>query len=316
MKLYSKWSILGILLILFVGVGTYKLTDRAEATEPNFPGIVVWGDSLTKGAGGKGTNYPGVLQKLLQEQGVNVPVVNMGVSGEDTNTIIGRAGGVPFALANDVTIPATSIPVKISLQSENGHKVIPFRRGDRGINPVTLNGVEGKILWNKEKDVYSFQRSQNGRATTVSSGSTIVTNATHQYEGFVPVVFIGQNGGYDTAEELVSHVNSIIHMEKYDEKFLVLGLTSGTQESRAELEKVMKETYGIQYINLREYLTSVDLGVVGVKKTQADRDALAVGSVPPSLLVDYVHFNQIGYELIGEAVFERMVELGWVGEGK
>ncbi|QPC47592.1 hypothetical protein [Mangrovibacillus cuniculi] len=312
MKLYSKWSILGILFILLIGVGTYKITDRAEATKPNFPGIVVWGDSLTKGAGGKGTNYPGVLQRLLQEQGVNVPVVNMGVSGEDTNTIIGRAGGVPFSLVNNTTIPSTSIPVNITLQSENGHEVIPFRRGDRGINPVTINGIEGKISWDKEKDAYSFQRSQTGRTTTIADGSTIVTNATNQYEGFVPVVFIGQNGGYETPEELVSHVDSIIHMEKYDEKFLVLGLTSGTKESRAELEKVMEETYGIQYINLREYLSNVNLGRVNIKATKADKDAIASGSVPPSLLVDYVHFNQVGYELIGEAVFERMMELGWV----
>lgn len=76
--------------------------------------IVCWGDSLTashtNGTGYKGMvkgwikgddSYPGVLQDLL---GDDYDVVNCGVGGENTLTIMARQGAYPMLLAHDVVL--------------------------------------------------------------------------------------------------------------------------------------------------------------------------------------------------------------------
>ena len=76
--------------------------------------IVCWCDSLTashtNGTGYKGMvkgwikgddSYPGVLQDLL---GDGYDVVNSGVGGENTLTIMARQGAYPMLLAHDVVL--------------------------------------------------------------------------------------------------------------------------------------------------------------------------------------------------------------------
>lgn len=74
--------------------------------------IVCWGDSLTAphretlkqkihGIFVEDHDYPSVLQKIL---GDDYEVINCGVGGENTLTIMGRQGAYPFILAHDVTI--------------------------------------------------------------------------------------------------------------------------------------------------------------------------------------------------------------------
>ena len=78
--------------------------------------VVCWGDSLTAShtnVGGNGIkqflketfmgddSYPGVLQNLL---GDGYDVVNCGVGGESTLTIMARQGAYPMLLAHDVVL--------------------------------------------------------------------------------------------------------------------------------------------------------------------------------------------------------------------
>ena len=64
----------------------------------NVKGYACIGDSLTGGFGGGDVSYPDVLEELLEEEARErgadkaPEVVNLGVNGEDTITILGRAG--------------------------------------------------------------------------------------------------------------------------------------------------------------------------------------------------------------------------------
>ena len=87
---------------------------NSEKINEVLPGIVCWGDSLTSGPGRNAMSYPTALQNYIddsisvmcpeaKELGISIPVVNMGVGGEDTNTILGRNGAVPFITSSAFT---------------------------------------------------------------------------------------------------------------------------------------------------------------------------------------------------------------------
>lgn len=72
--------------------------EAAEQAEENhraevlarLPGLVCWGDELTAGG------YPEKLLQKMEADGYYLPVVNMGVGGEDTVAIMARAGALPL----------------------------------------------------------------------------------------------------------------------------------------------------------------------------------------------------------------------------
>jgi lysophospholipase L1-like esterase len=295
-----------------------KISLIEQSINAEFPGIIVWGDSITAGVGGEGTTYPNVLQKLINANVYNIPVINMGVGDENTNTIMGRAGTVPFVV-NSFTIPPDTSKVKITIKSSNGSDVSLLRQEDVGVNPVTIYGVSGIISIQQVSDkiqefTYYFNRTEPGPPVNVEDGTIMTTAATNSvdYQNYIPIVFMGQNGGWsEKPEELISQIKSIVNMDKWNDKYLVLGLTSGTAESRANLELAMNAEFGGRYINLREIIAKSGLEQLGIDATEADLNAMNAGSIPPSLLSDEVHFNSSGYTFIAQAIYDRMIELGY-----
>jgi lysophospholipase L1-like esterase len=316
------------------------------------PGIVCWGDSLTAGAGGNGTTYPNVLKSLIKEnlvdqfdpeaivksQGLGyilgvrqyildtVDVVNMGVGGENTNTILGRDGAIPFVVKDDFTIPSEVESVEINFISENGKDVAPLRQGSRGMDSVSIAGIEGVISieqesYTSEKYTYYFTRRTAGASVDVTAGTEIITSASTQCLDYIPIIFIGQNGGYDDINDLIAQQRAIISHQKMSElnqgKFIIVGLHTGTEDSRRELEAAMQAEYGDQYINLRDYMATSGLKDAGIEPTEEDKEMMADGMTPASLMnSDKLHFNEAGYKLIGNLIYERMDELGYFDQIK
>jgi hypothetical protein len=256
---------------------------------------------LTAGAGGNGTTYPNVLMSLIKEnlvdqfdpeqiaksQGLSyiagvrrysldaIDVVNMGVGGETTNTILGRNGAIPFVLENDFTIPSDTTAVEIHFTSENGKRVAPLRQGASGMDSVCIAGIKGVLSIQQESSTsenytYYFTRSIAGESITVKAGTEIITSGSTQYLNYIPVIFIGQNGGYDDINELIAQQRAIIDHQEMSEsnqgKFIIVGLHTGTAESRSKLETAMQAEYGAQYINLREYMSTSGLQDAELKR--------------------------------------------------
>ena len=192
------------------------------------PGVVCWGDSITAGSSGN-VSYPYVLQKYIDayicdiydfrssvenaedyarlkwdDYKVSIPVVNMGGGQEDTNTVLGRSGVVPYVTAADLLIPAGTEPVEITLASQNGRSVAPLTGGSVGVNNVTINGIEGVLSLSSETNYgytssrYYFTRVEAGSEAYVPAGTIITTAATDMYKDYIHVVCIGTFGGYET----------------------------------------------------------------------------------------------------------------------
>lgn len=309
-----------------------------------FPGIVCWGDSLTAGAGGNGVTYPKVLSSLIQKQvcdpydlksysgskhshlidsadyTLEIPVINMGVGGETSITIAGRNGAIPYILSEALTIPSGTTPVEIHFTSKGGEYVAPLRQGQSGVNSVTIGGIEGTLsiiqnTWESKEYSYTFTRMAAGEIKTVPAGTEIITAASSQYLDYITVIFIGQNGGYRDFDDLILQQRAIIdHQTSNNDRFIIVGLHTGTKESRAALEEAMKKEYGGKYINLREYMSTHAMDDAGLEPTEEDILLMEKGATPASLLCDEVHFTPAGYALIGELIYKTMDSLGYFDE--
>ncbi len=277
--------------------------------------VVCWGDSLTWGAGGGATNYPSVLEGLLQKN-VNeeIYVANAGVGGESSATICARAGVYdPLALAADAVLPAGGGRTKVVLN----YPVL--RQGGREeLDPCTLGGIEGKLTieqrsYTAEEYTHYFEPSVKLQEDVpLTAGTELVTRHATAFDGCFPVVFIGQNGGWEDSGELIAQQRALIGAESLAAgRYLVLGLTSGSAASRAELEGAMEEAFGERYVNLRAYLSGKGLADAGITPTEEDEAQMAEGVVPESLRSDGVHLNADGYRLIGNIVYDTMRRLGF-----
>lgn len=333
-----------------VGEVEREIDIRHEELKNNInkyiPGIVCWGDSLTFGSGGNGVSYPETLSDLITKNildkyspigseysgiispfkyKLTIPVVNMGVGGENTATILGRNGAEPFVIDKDFTIPKGRNSVPISFSNKKGKEIAPLRYGDAGIETVKIDGIEGSISLRESgegdnlKLSYSFSRSQEGKSKDISAGTEIITDGSENYRDYITVILMGYFGGYDSTSQLISQINSIIDRQTdHKDRYIVLGIPDPNTVGIEQIEDAMRSEYGDKFINLRKYLCTDALSDAGLKPTEDDERLLSMGQVPISLRVreDNVHLNAYGYELVGKKVYERMDELGYFDELK
>ena len=281
------------------------------------PGITGSGDSLSAGAGGAGTSWCSALQSTLAHA-YSKPgtVTNLGVGGETSSTIAGRTGlGVPWvATVAGGSIPATG-GVAITLQSEDGSAVAPLLQGSAGVNPVIIAGVEGTLT--KPAADYIFTRSASGAAVAVEEPAVVSTAAQRMRQGDIFVMWWGQNDGTTDATNIIARQKATIaRLQSFQKRYLVLGLSTGSDSSRAAMDAQFLEAHGIRFLNIRKYLSSTAaLAAEGITPTAADTADIAAGRTPTSFQtnppVDTVHLNAAGYRRVGRAVYEKIKALGW-----
>lgn len=316
------------------------------------PGIVCWGDNTTAATSGS-MNYPYVLQTYINtylcdiydfsstienaaelprfnwdEYTVKIPVVNLGAGKESSYTVMGRAGAVPYVTSKDLVIPSASLPVPISFVSESGRTVTPLTGGDAGINPVTINGVEGTLTINSEDYNYNgtlryyFTRSTPGEEVTVPAGSVIKTAATDLYKDYIHVIFIGVYGEYTGADDLVQQVRTFLARQTQNpERFIVLGpyinnVYSFSTYQLDAIDTAMMQAFGSRYISVRKYLVGDGYADADISPTGEDVYYINQNVVPPSFKVasHSEELNSRAHRLLGKLVFSRMQSLGYFDE--
>lgn len=134
-----------------------------------------------------------------------------------------------------------------------------------------------------------------------------------EYATYFPIVFIGTDSGWD------GNILSLIEQQKRyigdRERYIVIGIPTGTGAERASLEAAMAAEYGDRYINIREYMSTEGLYSLELEIRPEDSIAMERGSVPPSLMSsDMLHLNDNGYKLVAFLTFDRMTTLGYFDE--
>lgn len=260
-------------------------------------GMIFWGDSLTAGAGGSGTTYCQVCANLLGKT-----YLNCGVGGETEQTIAARQGG------NNLIIQPGSVNGNYSfaqMLDENGKQVLPLRQGTGGgtVNPVIINGQECALSLSDETYTISgYTGSLSFAVPARFSG--------YDDSGEITVIWAGTNGlGTNTVEERISYIRSML--SKVGKKYVVLGISMGTEEQRAADDAAMALEFGNHFFPTRKMLVNYGLDVVGITPTATDESDIAAGRVPDSLRSDEVHLNADGYTALGTMLAGFIVGLGY-----
>ena len=289
--------------------------------------ITCWGDSLTARGG-----WTTTLQNLC-----GMPVYNGGTGGEPCRTILARQGG-DVMVVNDLQIPAQKTPVVLANRSTDkgimtwfgNHSTPLLQGGTEHVNPCLLGTVEGTLAWtgasfSDQNGTWTFTRSTAGDAVTIDRPTALRTNFDRSRNApYLMILFMGQNGGYTSNEELVwQHQRMVEHAQA--EHVLVLGFSTGSASSRSAYEKAMQQAFGRYFLSLRQYLahpiydgqgteagnivSCYGLADAGLTPTAQDLEAIGTGTVPPQCTLDGIHYTTATQTVIGKLIYNYCREL-------
>lgn len=325
---------------------TLTACDDKKARE-----IVCWGDSLTAPHNGpgirgklkrivKGKAYPDYLQEMA---GGDYKIINAGVGGENTLTIMARQGAWPMRLAHDVTIYKSDKAeydnfigngdITGFVSSYNGKRVTPLLQlgyeedSPAQMNPCRIGGryftVSSESKFWLENDSYRFEYNyfispleEADSSYTLKAGSTVTTYAMEKLRGkYANVFFMGQNGGFEDAADLTRQLKAMIRYSRSD-RFVVISFHKPNKVIKTiarmkEMEDSLHAAFGCHYINLRDSLVRNGLQRAGLTPTSEDKDSITQGQVPPQLLTDGTHFTAEGYKEIARLVYCKFRQLGY-----
>ena len=290
-----------IKFMLFTDNTLYDLWNTINTIEYTTD-LCFWGDSLTAGAGGSGTNYPSVC---ASELGIT-SFKNCGVGGENANTIACRQGGDSLILK-----PGNVSDYSLSeLTDIYGTLCNPLRQGSgsNSVNPIYINGVKCTLSISQKNT-----NDTNAKYTITGYNDKLLAETPVKFTGCdikskITVIFVGQNGP-DLAERL-SIIDSMI--SKINDKYIIMGLSSGSSASRADEEAQMLNNYGVHYFNTRHMLSKYGMNIMNLTPTSSDTIEMNNGEVPSSLRADSVHLNANGYTALGKMLAEKIRACGYV----
>lgn len=280
------------------------------------PGIVCIGSDLMASSGTVKTVFPSALQNKLTNENYKIPVTNLAVSGENTLTVLGRIGVVPFVIKDTVTIPAESDLIEINLKSKGNGPVWPLAvsADNANFNPVTINGLKGMIGGDSIKDPetgenkHYFLRSEDGEPFTIPAGSIVNTSSDDEYKDYVHIIWLGENENWNNFKDLADYIKQIIDSSgKNKERYLVMGLIKGSEEGMSEYDEIMIDYFGSHYVNVRKYLSEYDLNKTDLIFTNTDIEQQKKGIVPSCMLLESGNLNDTAYNLLTELVYNKLI---------
>lgn len=153
---------------------------------------------------------------------------------------------------------------------------------------------------------------QNILDTPVNSVNVLDPHETALQRTYLPVVFICADAWNGDPDSLIDDQKTFIAGR---ERYIVLGMPTGSRDEMAAVEAKMAAEYGDKFINLREYLSTDGMASINLAIYPEDEAAMAEGRTPPGLLAaDGVTLNESGYKLAAFLTYDRMDTLGYFDE--
>ncbi len=291
--------------------GNQPSNDKTLINLENAGVILCFGDSITEGMQvDKANNYPSILQKNLGEQ---IKVINGGVSGEDSNTIMSRANAIEFTTAKDIIFSAGQSEVELDarffMTADGGE--IRYRYGKTGNELSSKNVIiDGKAytLTGKGEDKYSISRQDSSAALTIKKGAKAKFDYGSVYDKvYCTIVLMGANDSNLTADQLIERYKKIAATS---ERFIALIPHYG-----ADNTEKFEAAFGNATVNLREYCKEEVWSAYNLEKTSKDDYYISGGNLSAKFVLGGkkgdCHLSELGYKILGDLVYKKGVELGY-----
>lgn len=269
-------------------------------------GLACYGDSMTQGSGGGGTNYPAVLDTL-----VPVTVANYGIASQQSFEIALRNGGLDvFVTVSGGSIPASGSVVVTVLPALN------WRAGSAWSFPGTLEGVPGVLAKSAATPaVWTFTRNASGSAVPVRPESRF-QSAQQAPAGVGRIIWVGRNN--PTLPQPATDVRAMAaEAQRVGAPYIVLPIfnqesepsgSSGYTNVMATNAELAKDP---NFYDMRGYMIRNGLADAGISATAADTTAISEDRIPPSLMSDAIHLNAAGYTVVGKRLAALTAAKGW-----
>ncbi len=280
--------------------------------------IICYGDSITEGmAMDKSHTYPSVLQSKLGEQ---IKVINAGVGGETSNTIMSRANAVEFTVTNNIVFSAGQDEAELDwkLFSTMDGGVIKYRYGKLGNQLSTANvKIDGKAYTmryqnengnDESEGKYILSRSDSSSALIIKKGAKVEFDYSSQYDKcYCAILLMGANDGNLSVDELIARYKKIAATS---DKFIAIIPHYG-----ADYTKEFTDAFGNATVNLREYCKEEVWGKYNITKEKKDEYYIGEGLLPSRFVYQGkkgdCHLSQLGYEILADLVYKKGVELDY-----
>lgn len=153
---------------------------------------------------------------------------------------------------------------------------------------------------------FSFLRATNGVAVSVTNETPFVVSSAGALNSEGVVIWVGRNGvGWMAQTQVEGDISNMVASLNGNPNYLILsvinfpGETNGTAnyEWITNLNATLATTYGLHFLDLREYLVQQTNG------SAADAITLAGDDIANSLVItNNGHLNHTGYQLAGQYV--------------
>lgn len=288
--------------------------DKSKASGDNqlcaHGGVVGWGDSLTWAY----TKIDGVTQEAdptwlgtLGEE-LGLPTKNLGVPGQGSAEIAVRQGGLkPLVTLRGDQIPRGSTEaIAITAISPNDGWSQARKGKDRTYKMHgALAGVDGTLVHINKQGVPSFAFVPDHAASSavpVPANSAFSGDDGTDLRTCMQIIWAGTNNLGNPAA-IIRDIASMVEWMPHPKRYLVIGTIPNIRDE-------LSNTYGSRFVDLRSWLVADGLAAASLSPSPKDTKAIAVGKVPPSLMVDGTHFTQAAYTAIGHYLASVIKDMG------
>ncbi len=282
------------------------------------PGVIIcFGDSITEGMGMDNEyNYPSILRRKLEGQ---IRVINAGVSGETSNTIMSRANAIDFTVANDIVFKQGESEVilnrKLFCTMDGGE--ICYRYGvfgkDLPISNLIIDGKPYKMRFEAGKDgedshKYIISRENSDEELYIKKGVKVQYDYSEFYdERYCTILLMGANDGKTDVDDLIARYKKIAATS---EKFIAIIPHYGT-----DYTKEFTEAFGKATVNLREYCKETVWTEYNLERSEKDDYYISKGFLPSRFVYEGkkgdCHLSELGYKVLADLIYAKGVELGY-----
>lgn len=186
------------------------------------------------------------------------------------------------------------------------------------------NGVDGVLSYDATNKNYQFYASNIDNDIDVGSVNFNVTPESARYNDGVVLINAGKNNLTNSNDEINSSRyvfdKTILMTDQIDSssgKFIVMGNFINTGQSGLasaqriiDLNKMLKQRYGLLYFDVQEYLTSSEIWLdTGISPTSEDINQQASGELCSSLARNSGHMNSEASAAVCSKLIDRLLTL-------